>query len=107
MSIVYAVHQPSKWNGSQMVPAMDLSPAKKFGALRFVFPGLDRPPPLPAAVYEIERITGEYTDADYLLLVGDMELVVWAGAFIYDFHNDLRMLKWDSQQRAYNVITRS
>lgn len=101
---VFVVHEPVRWNGRRMV-ALDMSPAEKFGDLRVIFPGQDRPPPAQEAMPILQNAMCAFRPDDYLVIAGDMDLVVWAAALaLKTTSGTLRLLKWDSRQRQYDVV---
>ena len=98
MSNVFLVHEPSKWDGRRMVP-IDMSPAYKFGSLVTIFPGPDRPPPIADGIETMEKVLADFTEHDFLVVAGDMDLVVWAAMIA----KPKKLLKWDSRRRCYDV----
>jgi hypothetical protein len=104
-SVVYVVHEPIRWNSRDrcMVP-LDLTPAKQYGQLKLVLPGGNRPPPLTQAMPQLKETMAEFTDQDYLLLAGDMDLLVWAAALaLRATGGRVKLLKFDNRTRLYEV----
>lgn len=99
MSTVYVVNQAAKWREGKLVP-FNLKPAEQYGRLKVVFS--DRPPPLHEAMPTLVKAFAEFTAADYLLIAGDMDLVVWASVLaLQATGGKLVLLKWDGRQRQY------
>ncbi len=105
-SIVYAVHVPSRWDRrTNGMISVDMSPAAEHGELRVIFPGLDRPPSVAQALPAMRQTLAAFTPHDYLVLAGDMDLVVWASVLaLKNTGGRLNLLKWDSRSRRYGVM---
>lgn len=104
-SRVFAVHQPTRWvyRERKMEP-LDLSPAAAFGELVVILPGLDRPPTAPQALPTLRHALAAFTEADYLVVAGDMGLLVWASALaLQATSGKIQLLKWDNRGQCYEV----
>ena len=100
---VFLIHEPVRWNGSRMV-ALDMSPAKDYGELKVIFPGQDRPPCVAEAMPAIADAMGLFTENDYLVIAGDMDLLIWAAALaLENTKGKVRLLRWDNRGRRYEV----
>lgn len=101
MSKVFVLHEPARWDGRRMVP-FDLSAADRYGERVVVFPGGDRPPPAQEALPALECAMRSYTRADYLLVAGDMDLLVWASVLaLRNTSGMLNLLRWNNRSRRY------
>ena len=106
MTKVFLVHEPTRWSiRNRVMEPLDLSPAKEHGELVVVFPGADRPPPAAQGLPELKRVMAGYTAADYLVVAGDMDLLVWAAALALKATGGrVNLLKWDSRGRRYEPV---
>lgn len=106
MSIVYALHQPVRYDRvkREMVP-VDLSRAKSFGDLHIVFPGTDRPPPIAQCADALKAAMARFKPADRLLIAGDMDLIAFAAVLAAKAcKGQLTLLKWDGRERRYYEV---
>lgn len=104
MSIVYVIHEPVKWNGNKMIKQVSLKPAEMFGSVKIIFPGTDRPPPPFEACAVLRKALSNFTADDYLVVLGDMDLVIWASLVaMLKVNGNLRLLKWNSRDRRYDL----
>lgn len=104
-NIVYVIHHPHRWDHQRRrMEPLDLSPAAEFGELRVIFPGSEPPPSLDEAVAPLGIALAGFTARDYLLIAGNMELVVWASFFAATACDGrMSLLKWDNRWRRYEV----
>lgn len=106
MSIVYALHEPARWDRvtRTMVP-IDLNRAKPFGVVKVVFPGPDRPPPIAQCAETLKAAMAGFQACDRLLIAGDMDLVAFAAVLAAKATDGkLTLLKWDSRDRQYYEV---
>jgi hypothetical protein len=106
MSTVFAVHQPARYDQTKrrMVP-IDISKAERFGKMRLVFPGLDRPPPVDEAIPTLRTVLGVFKPTDYLVLAGDLDLVVFAAALALNATGGkINLLKWSNRLQDYELV---
>ncbi len=106
-SLVYVVHRPSRFDDRRcrMVP-LNLKPAERFGNLKVIFPGVHLPPQGEAAAPGLIAGLRDFRPHDYLLVAGDMDLLVWAAMLATRASKaKLRLLKWDRQRGEYDVRT--
>lgn len=106
-SVVYAIHQPVRYDRvkREMVP-VDLTAAKTFGQLHIVFPGRDRPPPITACADELKAAMARFKPHDRLLIAGDMDLIVFAAVLAAKAcGGKLTLLKWDGRERRYHEVS--
>lgn len=106
MNRVFVVHEPLRYEAGVAKNTMDLTPAREYGELVFLLPaGRDDRPTDPApAIDRLWEKLDEFSDKDFLLLVGDPALIGYATA-IAASANDGRVavLKWDRNRRRYFV----
>lgn len=98
MSTVYLTNRGFRWRQGQPVP-FNLRPAEKYGKLHVVFENGD-PHDLQRLISTMER----YTVDDYLVLGGDLELVVWAAAVAMHVAGTVTLLKWHNRLSDYQPI---
>lgn len=106
MNTVFALHEPVYFDKASrtMVPR-DLSKATEFGKLSVVFPGLDLPPPIEECSAKLAQAMKHFKPTDYLLLGGDMDLVVFAAVLAAkNTGGKLKLLKWDGRMRKYYEV---
>ena len=106
MSKVFIVNAPARWNsGQQVMVPLDMAPAAEYGDLVYIFEGTHRPPSGEPAYEHIRTAMNDFTSDDYLVIVGDMDLVIWAayvGLQVTD--GKLRLLKWNNRTKAYDKV---
>jgi hypothetical protein len=81
-------------------------PAQQFGELVFMLPSHVQvsfsPGPM---VTKMKRFLREYTDADFLLLIGDPAAMSIAAAIAATYNNGrFNVLKWDKMEMKYYPI---
>lgn len=105
MSKVYAVHQPMRREDSEWIPGIDLSPAEEFGELVVMLHIRSIPPIEPElTIPAIRDALADYQAEDFLVLVGDANLLIYAGAMILKKFGRIKMLKWHPPRQRYDVI---
>jgi len=107
MSRVFVVQEQYRYDRTigQLVMRHDLSAAKKFGKLCFLLNDRntnDRP---ETVVRKLCTMLQDYSDEDYLLLIGNPAFIAWA-ATIASICNEgrLKMLVWSGEQHDYKVV---
>lgn len=104
MNRVFIIHEPARWYNGHMVP-FDLSPADAYGERCVIFPGGDRPPPWAIAGPAMQAALATFTEHDFLLVAGDMDMVVWASVLaLRATGGKLRLLKWSNRSRGYEPV---
>jgi hypothetical protein len=83
-------------------PTVSLRPAEFFGTVTQILPA-GKPPPDPMeSVTAIETAMADYTADDFIVLVGEMDLIAIATAFAMEATGGhVNFLKWDRTHRAY------
>ena len=107
MGYVYVVQRQFRYDREtgKIVPKHDLAAAEKFGELRPILTdraGVDKP---AQAIAKMDLILRNYTDDDYLLLIGHPALIGWAAA-LAAAHNGgkLKQLIWSGATHTYSVV---
>lgn len=96
---VFVINEPRAADGSNLI---SLKPAAFFGEVICILqPG--KPPADPMeSVPAIEKALEGFTDKDFIVLVGEMDLVAIAVAFAMQATGgSVNFLKWDRVHRAY------
>jgi hypothetical protein len=100
---VFVVNEPMKYDArsGEMIPVHNIRPATEFGDLTFVLHGSNRPSEDPDVVLpQIREAMRNFNQEDYILLVGDMDLVAWAVALAYkSTGTTVKLLKWSREGR--------
>lgn len=101
----FIVQEPVKFEptSNAWVRSVDVRPAREWGELEFLLPGNHLLPQDPSAAIEALRAKlADFSDDDYLVLVGDLALVGYAVALAADANEGrVATLKWDRTQRRY------
>lgn len=107
MGNVYVVQNHLRYDSTkgELVPVYNISPAERFGKLRFILnprATLERP---EEAIAKMDLILRGYTDDDYLLLIGNPVLIGWATA-LAAAHNGGRiaLLVWSGKDKDYSPV---
>ena len=107
MSDVYLIHEPVQFDRRQnkMVPLRVSEAVERYGELKVVFPGADRPPRGDRALPVLAQAMGRFRPCDYLVLAGDWDIVVWAAVLAAKATaGKIKLLKWNNRAREYDVI---
>jgi len=96
---VFVVNLPADADGT---PRVSMRPAEFFGEVVTILAN-GKPPPDPMdSVAAIERAMADYTADDFLVMVGEMDLIALATAFAMQATGGVvQFLKWDRVHRAY------
>jgi hypothetical protein len=102
---VWVAHEPLRRDRvtGEMYPAHDLTPASEWGDIRIVLPSSNRPPVDPEAVLPALRdAMDNYRPGDHIVLVGDMDLVVWMSVLAARrTRGAISLLRWDGRLGRY------
>lgn len=80
----------------------DLSPAKEFGELVFLLGNGATPFSSEAPIAELSSKLADYSDDDYLLLIGNPCLIGFTVAIAADANNGrVRLLQWSGKEQRY------
>lgn len=102
MSKVYVVQEPLRFDGQNLVPAFDLTPAAEFGQMEVLLPpGNTMLAPVPAMRTLREKLK-HFSDDDYLLGVGNTAAIAGAAMVAgYYNHGRVKLLQWDKRLKQY------
>ena len=90
----------------QEVPGINILPANKFGELELLLPPGQITLSAGPTVSRLKKGLKNYTEKDYLLLIGDPAAIGLATAIACEFNRGIvKLLKWDRQERQYYPIT--
>ena len=103
MAKVYVLHKAFRWvSGEREV--FDYTPANIYGEVVVVFEN-HRPPGLAQALPRLRDVFRDYTPADFLVMSGDTDLVVWASVLALKATGGrLTLLKWNNRERRYDPV---
>lgn len=105
---VFVIHEPLRRDRvtGEMYPMHDLTPAAEFGDIRVVLPSANRPPLDPeASLPTLREAMADFSSDDYLVMVGDMNLVCWAAALAArSTDGAIRLLRWDGRGERYVAL---
>lgn len=100
--VIYITNPPARYtNGKMRLLNFDLGDS--YGRLNVIFPGPERPPILSEAKPIIDSVMKRYKEIDRIVLVGDMDLVVYA-AIVASRYARVTLLKWHSKFYEYEEI---
>lgn len=104
-STVYVVQKRCRLTDrGQLVPKFDLTQAEQYGQLKYLLPPTAGPF-RPLQTIELLRAKlANFTDRDYLLLVGNPCLIAWASIVAAERSRRLNLLQWSSKQQRYLPI---
>ncbi len=96
---VFVINEPLRADGS---PLVSLKPAEFFGSVIHILPA-GKPPADPMeSLPRIEEVLADYREGDFIVLVGEMDLVALAVAVALEANEGrVNFLKWDRNNRAY------
>jgi hypothetical protein len=90
----------------QETPGKNILPATRFGDLRIMLPPGNIGFSPGNAVHTLNKEMSQFSDGDYLLLIGDPILIGIATAVAARWNNGkVKMLKWDRQERVYYEVS--
>ena len=107
MSIVYVVqnqHFNDRRTG-QRRPKFDLTPAREYGELRYLL-SPEASPSLPRSVIaSLQYGLADFTERDYLLLLGNPCLIGWTVAVAAQkTGGPVKLLQWHNQSHSYILV---
>lgn len=89
----------------QEVPGRDILDATKFGELKLMLPQGDVVLSTEPTIHRLRKALANFTDADYLLLLGDPVAIGMATAIAAEMNQGVvKMLKWDRRRFCYYPI---
>lgn len=102
--VVQNTHQMNESSGS-LEPKFNLQPAAEFGELIFLVSPTARPFRSEVLIKEMREKLEDFSDDDYLLLIGNPSLMGFATA-IAAIQNQgrVKVLQWSGKYRRYEAI---
>lgn len=101
---VFIPYEPLRVESGTPRRYMDLRPAERYGKLHFVLPA--KPYTEPAKVIPaLRRGYASLTANDYVVLLGDPTIMVWAGIAAVNACPFARLLNWDPDAHDYTVMS--
>lgn len=89
----------------QMVPDRDVSSAREYGELSVLLPLGDVVLSAGPITQKLQRKLKDFSDADYLLCMGDPVALTLAGAVAAESNfGRFKLLKWDRRKQVYYPI---
>lgn len=104
---VYVVQNHALYNSStgKMESRFDLGPAKKFGDLVFLLPPIKVPNDPSSTIKELQEKLSNFSDDDYLLLIGNPCFIGWATTIAAAMNSgNVKQLQWNGKKRIYYQI---
>ena len=110
MSIVYVVQNQHRWDreANDFVPKFDLAPAAEFGRLEYLLPPPTGPFRPDSVIAELREKLQNFTDDDYLLLIGNPVLIGLATALAAAYNGgSVSLLQWSGKDQRYIPVDAS
>lgn len=107
MSKVYVVQDQLRKNkdNGRLERRFDLSPAGQFGELVYLLGSSASPFNSGHIIDQLRTGLGQYSDEDYLLLIGNPVLIGWAVAIAADVNGGfVRCLQWSGKDQKYIAV---
>ncbi len=107
MNKVYVVQNQHRWDKHQkaFVPKYDFSPAGEYGEMVDLLSPTAAPFRTDSIIAELHEKLRDFTEDDYLLLVGNPVLIGISLAIAADYnHGDINVLQWSGKDRKYLPI---
>lgn len=101
---VYVVQKQYKFDrdSQEYVAKFDLSAAEGFGQFKYLLSPNATPWRMHEVIPELHAGLSDYTEDDYLLLIGNPILIGCASAIAADYSGGaVRFLQWSGRDRAY------
>jgi hypothetical protein len=107
MPKVYVIQNHASYDKSTglMVPRYDLSPAEEFGELEFLLSPVTVPNKPERAIAELRKKLCNFSDDDYLLLIGNPCFIGWSCTIAADINDGkVAMLQYNGSRKQYYVV---
>lgn len=102
MPRVFLVQRPASKQNGVWSDKYDLSPAEHFGDLVHCLPPGNIPRDLAVTVSKLKAALADFSDADYLLAIGDPIAIGLASIVAHRAnHGRVTLLKWDRRSQHY------
>ena len=101
---VYVVQKTMRWDAprGELVPKFDLSPAQEYGTLEYLLSPTASPFRPEALLPELHEKLSQFTEEDYLLLVGNPVLIGLAVCLAADYAGgSVNLLQWSGKAGKY------
>lgn len=104
---VYVANEPMRMDYGQdrMIPLYDIKAVSEFGDIIVIFPGRAPPPVAPDAVLpRLRRVLNDFTPNDYIAVIGEITIIVWASIIASRSIGGmmpLKLLKWNKRTNRY------
>ena len=99
-------NQFTKTQSGNLVEKFDLSPARRYGELTFLLSPTAKPFRANSVLKDLQNGLKDYSDRDYLLLIGNPALIGFAAAIAANFNDgNLQLLQWSGDLNQYLVIS--
>lgn len=105
MGTVFITHEPHRIENGVVKSIFDMTPAGEYGNIEVLIPaGASLLSTVPMVRMMRDRLR-DFSDADYLLPVGDPASIMAAGAIAAEINNGrVKILRWDRMTRRYIVV---
>jgi hypothetical protein len=106
-SRVFVVQNQHRWDrdAGKFVPKFDLTPASALGQMVFCLSPTASPFRAEPIIKELKDKLADFSDADYLLLVGNPVLIGFATAIAADANDgNIRLLQWSGKDQRYILV---
>ena len=88
-----------------MVPRYDLSPAEEYGTLEFLLSPVSVPNKPEKAIATMREKLRNFSDVDYLLLIGNPCFIAFGCAIAADINDGrVAMLQYNGSRKKYYVV---
>lgn len=104
MTVYVVQRQHQKNDQGELVPKFNLSPAKKYGGLKYICPHNLNPKQTEVALEHIREAMVDFTADDHLLLIGNPVLIGLATLVAAEYSDSINFLQWSGQLRDYIEI---
>lgn len=107
MSVVYVVQKTMRSDPQtgDLVPKFDVTPAERYGELRYLLSPSAGPWTPEAVLPELARKLDGYRAEDYLLLIGSPILIGWAVAMAAQASGGVvQCLQWSGSSQGYRAV---
>lgn len=85
--------------GKNIIPALD------YGEINILLPENQITFSPEHSIYKLQKKLKDFSDTDYLLLIGDPVAIALAAMIAGNFNNGkIKCLKWDRQEKKYVVV---
>lgn len=104
---VYVVQDHRRYDKDtgEYVSVHDLSPASEFGEVKYLLSPTAAPWASESIIEDLWGGLADFTDDDYLLMVGNPVLCGLATAIACDVNNGrIRFLQWNGRQQKYTPV---